>query len=238
MSVRLEVCVDSLESAVAAQEGGADRVELCSALSEGGLTPSLGLIEAVRAALSLPIHLMIRPRAGGFGYSATEIALMQRDIQLAKATGCDGVVLGVLRPDGRVDEARTRQLLEAAHPLSVTFHRAFDLTPNPLEALQVLIRLGLDRVLTSGQAATALEGLDCIAKLVEAARGRISIMPGGRVEQGLEAILRGSGAKEVHLSARKRLPGSGRSALEGHFGPHSVADRERIAQIKAALAQL
>lgn len=240
MGVRLEVPVDSLESALAARDGGADRIELCGALSEGGLTPSLGLIEAARAHLSIPIHVMIRPRAGDFCYSELELVAMRRDVQLAQNAGCNGVVFGFLNTDGSIDADRTKLLLDAARPLSVTFHRAFDLTPDPLEALQTLIELGADRVLTSGQAGAALEGVDLISELVKAARGRIIVMPGGGVEQGLEEIVQKSGVREVHLSARKTLrsPVQTQTALEGSLGTRQIADGKRIAQIKSRLARL
>lgn len=198
----LEVCVDSLDGCLAAAEGGANRVELCAALSEGGLTPSAGTIEAARAACALPIMVMIRPRGGDFVYSALEIDAMRRDIGVAKELGAHGVVLGALRPGGTVDEERTRELVAIARPMFVTFHRAFDETRDPFEALETLVRIGLDRVLTSGQAASVVGGLDRLAALVRAARGRIVVMPGGGVrESNVRELVARTGAHEVHSSA-------------------------------------
>jgi copper homeostasis protein len=198
----LEVCVDSVESALAAQAAGADRVELCQALFEGGLTPSAGLIEEVRARVSLKLAVMIRPRGADFCYSTTEFAVMKRDLLLARKLGADVLVLGLLKPDGTIDRERTWELLELARPLPVTFHRAFDMTRDPREALETLIGLGVDRVLTSGQERSALEGLDLIAELIQLAGDRIVVMPGGGLsERNLPKILRQSGAREFHVSA-------------------------------------
>jgi copper homeostasis protein len=201
--VQIEVCVDSAEGCAAAHEGGADRVELCASLSEGGLTPSLGTIEIARAVAPIPIVLMIRPRAGDFVYSPHELAVMERDIHYAKELDVAGVALGVLRADGTVDRERTRALVELARPLEVCFHRAFDMTRDPLEALETLIGLGIERVLTSGQSASALEGVECIAALVRAARGRIAVMAGGGVRaENVRHIVDASGVSAVHTSAR------------------------------------
>lgn len=231
----LEICVDSLDSALAAQAGGADRIELCSALSEGGLTPSLGLLETVREHLVIPIQVMIRPRGGDFCYSDLEFRAMRRDIELAKAAGADGVVFGLLQPDGRVDIERTRALLEAARPMSITFHRAFDLTSDPFIALETLIGLGVDRLLTSGQAATAYEGLDLIARLVTRADQRIKIMPGGGVEAHVGEIIEASGVSEVHCSARSPVPS--RHPGVSLVGPtRLVADQGRIRRLKRLMS--
>jgi len=198
----LEVCVDSVESALAAQAAGADRIELCQALFEGGLTPSAGLIEQVRSRVSLKLAVMIRPRGADFCYSEAEFAVMKRDLLLARKLSADVLVLGLLKPDGTIDRERTRELRELARPLPVTFHRAFDMTRDPREALETLIDLGVDRVLTSGQERSALEGLDLIAELVRLAGDRIVVMPGGGLnERNLARILRQSGAREFHVSA-------------------------------------
>jgi len=200
--ITLEVCVDSVESALAAQAAGADRIELCQALFEGGLTPSAGLMEEVRARVSLKLAMMIRPRGADFCYSDNEFAVMKRDLLLARKLGADVIVLGLLKPDGTIDRERTQVLLELARPLPVTFHRAFDMTRDPREALETLIDLGVNRVLTSGQERSALEGLDLIAELVRLAGDRIIVMPGGGItEQNLPKILRQSGAREFHISA-------------------------------------
>ena len=198
----LEVCVDSVEAAIAAQEGGAHRVELCANLLEGGTTPSAGTIQLARENLGIGLNVMVRPRGGDFCYSDTEFEVMKRDVELAKKLGADGVVFGILNEDGSVDTERTGALVALARPMNVTFHRAFDMSRDPYEALEDLIRLGIGRVLTSGQDFSALEGLDLITDLVQKAGGRIIIMPGGGVtERNVNKIVEQSGAKEVHVAA-------------------------------------
>lgn len=196
-----EVCVDSVESAVAAERGGADRVELCDNLLEGGTTPSGGAVEAARALLSLKLHAMIRPRGGDFCYSPVELDVMRRDVELAKRLGADGVVFGLLTEDAAVDLERTRALVELARPLSVTFHRAFDMTREPFRALEDLVALGVDRVLTSGQEASVVEGLDLVAELVRRAGDRIVVMPGGGLrERNIAKVVAATGARELHVT--------------------------------------
>jgi len=210
-----EVCVESVEAAVAAVQGGAHRVELCADLLEGGITPSAGTIALARARLGIRLHVLIRPRGGDFCYSATELAIMRHDIATARALGADGVVLGVLLPDGTVDAARTAELMAAARPLSVTFHRAFDVTRDPHEALEALIALGVDRVLTSGQESSALEGLDTLAALVRQAGDRITVMPGGGIRAGNVAkIVAGTAAREIHFTA-----GAAHGSRMAHHNP-------------------
>ena len=204
-----EVCVDSVEAALAAQAGGADRVELCADLLEGGTTPSAATIQLARQQLSIAMNVIIRPRGGDFDYSDVEFEVMQRDVELAKAWGADGVVIGILRPDGSVDVARTGALVRLARPMSVTFHRAFDMARDPYAALEDLIGLGIDRVLTSGQEASILEGLDLIVELVKRAGERIIVMPGGVNERSIKKIIQASGAREVHFVA----PGSKESLM-------------------------
>ena len=200
----LEICVDSLESERAAQEGGAQRVELCSALSEGGLTPSAGLIAAVRESLRIPVFVMVRPRGGEFFYAGDEFAVMKREIAAAKAYGADGVVLGVLLQDGAVDIERTGELVGLARPMGVTFHRAIDWAPRMEEALEQVIEAGADRVLTSGGAESALQSLDQITRLVERSEGRIGVMVCGKVRQdNIGEIARKTRASEFHASLRK-----------------------------------
>ncbi len=197
-----EVCVESVEAAKAAQAGGAHRVELCADLLEGGITPSAGTIALARDRLSVRLHVIIRPRGGDFCYSATEFAVMLRDVATAKALGADGVVIGVLQPDGAINAEHTAELIATARPLSVTFHRAFDVTRNPFEALETLIALGVERVLTSGQEASALEGADLVAELVRRAGDRIIVMPGGGIRAGNVAkVLAATGAQEIHFTA-------------------------------------
>jgi copper homeostasis protein len=205
--VTLEVCVDSLASAQAAKDGGASRLELCANLSAGGTTPSHGLIEQVRSRCDLKLHVLVRPRGGDFLYSDDEFAVMLRDVALAKSLGVDGVVIGALAADGAVDVVRMRSLIEAASPLSVTFHRAFDMAADPFAALDDVIALGCDRLLTSGQAVTAYAGRGLIAELVSRAGDRIAIMPGGGVSaQNAAAIVADTRVRELHASARVSLP--------------------------------
>jgi copper homeostasis protein len=199
-SLVIEVCVGTVDSALAAQEGGANRVELCDNLLEGGTTPSAGAIALARKHLSIDMNVIIRPRGGDFYYSDLEFAIMQHDIEVAKQHGANGVVIGLLTADGDIDVERTRALVEQARPLSVTFHRAFDMTRDPFAALETLIDLGIDRVLTTGQEDSVIEGLDLVAELVERAAGRIIVMPGGGNERNMAKIVERTGAKEVHVT--------------------------------------
>jgi copper homeostasis protein len=209
--VLFEACIGSAEAAIAAQDGGADRVELCANLLEGGTTPSAGSIQLARERIDIDLQVMIRPRGGDFCYTGVEFEIMKLDIEMAKKLGADGVVIGILNPDGSVDRARTGELVELARPMSVTFHRAFDMARDPYEALEDLIGLGVNRILTSGQEITAFEGLDLIADLVQKAGDRIVIMPGGGIhERNIERIVEQSGVKEVHAAA----PVSVASAME------------------------
>ncbi len=195
-----------MEGGLAAQEAGADRVELCGDLAEGGATPSAGMIQVVRSRLSIPLYVIIRPRGGDFCYSDPEFEVMQQDIARAKEASVDGVVFGILRKDGSVDAERTGALAALARPVRVTFHRAFDVARDPFEALEDLIRLGIDRVLTSGQEPSAHEGLDRIADLIRRADGRIVVMPGGGVhEQNIREIVEKTGATEIHASGSAPL---------------------------------
>jgi copper homeostasis protein len=198
--ILIEACVDSVPSALAAEAGGAERVELCDNMIEGGTTPSAGTIAEAKARLRIPVFAMIRPRGGDFLYSDVEYGVMRRDIGHARALGADGVVLGLLDRGGAVDVERTAALVEAARPLPVTFHRAFDVARDPEEALEALIRLGVARVLTSGQAPTAPEGAALIAGLVRQAGERIGILPGcGLDETNLREFVGRTGAREVHV---------------------------------------
>lgn len=198
-----EVCTDSVEGALAAQQGGAQRVELCADLVEGGVTPSLGQIRLVRQAASVGLQVLIRPRGGDFLYSKWEFLTMRSDILAAGDSGAQGVVLGILLPDGRVDVDRTGILVELARPMNVTFHRAIDMSHDPLKALEDLIELGVDRVLTSGCQPTAMQGAACIADLVRQAAGRIQIMAGGGITaSNLPQLLSATRVSEIHFSAR------------------------------------
>jgi len=201
--VLIEVCVDSVASAIAAERGGAARIELCGGLTEGGITPSAGLIEITRAAVSLPMHVMIRPRGGDFLYDAHEVEAMRRDIAVAKRLGADGVVLGLLDVDGNVDAARTRQLVDLARPLAVTFHRAFDMTADLLRALEDVCATGANRLLTSGGEQTSLQAEETLARLIDRAGRRIIVMPGSGIKpENARAFLQHTGAKEIHVGLR------------------------------------
>jgi copper homeostasis protein len=199
--LKFEICVDSIAGVIAAREAGAQRVELCASLIEGGITPSLGMIARARKVEGIGLHVIIRPRGGDFLYSAEEVEVMEADIEAAKAAGADGLVFGMLKPDGTIDAALTERLVARARPLAVTFHRAFDMTPDPFEALETLIDLGVERVLTTGQEASSLEGADTIAALIEAAGDRIIVMSGGMTPRTAERIVAMTGAREIHFAA-------------------------------------
>lgn len=205
MSVLLEICAGSYESVLSAVRGGAARVELCSGLEVGGLTPSIGLLRAAVAVPGIRKHVLVRPRGGDFLYTREELQLMADDIRMAGEAGADGVVTGVLTPEGDVDKEAMAQLVVAAGGMDVTFHRAFDLCRDPKRALEDIIALGCTRLLTSGQAATAEGGIPLIANLVEQAAGRLSVMPGcGVGVQNARKIIAATGACEIHASAKER----------------------------------
>jgi len=198
----IEICVNSIQSAIAAQQGGAARIELCDNLYEGGTTPSYAMIKMAVDRLDLGVHVMIRPRGSDFCYDDLEFELMQEDIQVCKDLGANGVVFGLLHNNGQVDVERTRQLVALSRPLSVTFHRAFDVTPNPNAALEDVIRAGADRLLTAGQQNKAPLGVKLIGELVEQAGSRIIIMPGsGLKKDNIKQFRDQTGACEFHLSA-------------------------------------
>lgn len=205
----LEICAGSVESAIAARDGGAQRIELCAALEVGGVTPSAGLIAEARKVNGLTLNVIIRPRGGDFLYNEYEVACMEKDIRTCRSLGVDGIVIGALTAEGDIDSAACQRLINAAEGMSVTFHRAFDMCRNPQKALEELIALGCHRVLTSGQAATAQTGIPLLKELVKQADNRIIIMPGCGVNSNNAAkILQATGANEIHASARKNV-GSG-----------------------------
>jgi copper homeostasis protein len=200
----LEVCAGSLASAIAAQEGGAYRVELCDNLYEGGTTPSIGTIELARLKLSIKLHVIIRPRGGDFLYTGLEYVIIKRDVDRCKNSRVDGVVIGFLTPDGRVDIERTREIVEMARPMAVTFHRAFDMSRDPFEALEDLKLTGVDRILTSGQKNGAPDGAELIARLIRQSGNKIIIMPGGGLnEHNISAFASQVQASEYHATLRR-----------------------------------
>ena len=197
-----EIVVYNIESALKAQEGGADRIELCDNPGEGGTTPSFGTIESVRQNVNLDVFVMIRPRGGDFLYSNYEFHSMKRDIHQCQKISVDGVVFRILNEDGTLDKKRCKALIDSARPLKVTCHRAFDMTRDPFEAMEDCIEVGFDRILTAGQQPQALAGASLIGELIKKATGRIAIMPGSGVnENTVQEILRKSGASEIHFSA-------------------------------------
>jgi copper homeostasis protein len=227
--VLLEVPVASMEDALAAQAGRADRLELNTALSLGGLTPSLGNLIEVTAAVTLPVLVMVRPRPGGFAYGEADFKVMQRDIDLALQYGASGIVFGILNADGRVDGDRCRALLRQMNGHTAVFHRAFDVTPDPLAALEQLIDLGFRRVLTSGQEQTAYNGAPRIAELIRRAAGRIEILPAGGINRfTLADVVARTGCNQVHASLRtQREDGSVRAHPHVSFGSAAKAPEDR-----------
>ncbi len=201
--IRLEICANSLTSALAAQNGGAYRVELCDNLKEGGTTPSFAHIALARKYLTIKLYPIIRPRGGDFLYSDLEIEIMKTDIEQCRHLGCDGVVFGILKKDGQVDKERCRELKQAAGNLGTTFHRAFDRCRDPFQALEEIIEMGFERILTSGLEISAIKGASLISKLIKQANNRIIIMPGAGIRpDNLKQLMQLTGASEYHTSAK------------------------------------
>lgn len=239
--MELEICVDSVESAIAAANGGAERIELCSALSEGGITPSAGLISAVRAAVDVQLFVIVRPRGGNFVYSNHELDAMRRDIQELKNRGVDGVVLGVLTSEDVIDIIQTRELIEMARPLQVTFHRAFDVCKDADRALEDVIACGADRLLTSGGKTDAVKGMNTLAALQQKAGDRIRIMAGGGIRMSnVRSVALGTGIREIHTSLSTQVrsaaydSGAEVNALHGGFTRFLVRENE-VRAFKSAL---
>jgi len=197
----LEICASNYQSALNAQIAGAHRIELCTELSVGGLTPSFGLLKHVLQNLKIPVFVLIRPRSGNFFFSESEFVIMTNDIKICKDLGCKGIVSGVLNEKGSIDIARTEKLIALSKPLPFTFHRAFDLTPDPFQALEHLIDLGVERILTSGQENSADLGIDLLQQLKEKANGRITILPGGGINSENSTLFMEAGFSELHASA-------------------------------------
>jgi copper homeostasis protein len=203
MNYIIEIATSDFATTESAVEGGADRIELCANLAEGGTTPSHGLIIKCREKFTVPIFPIIRPRGGDFLYGKDEFGIMARDIDLCKATGCEGIVLGMLNIDGTIDMIRMSDLVEQAYPMSVTFHRAFDRCRDPFVALEELIEIGCDRILTSGQKPSIADGVDLVAELNKAAANRIIIMPGSGVRKdNILMLAERTGCVEFHSSLR------------------------------------
>ncbi len=234
----IEIVVYNIESALKAQEGGADRIELCDNPAEGGTTPSFGIIEAVRQNVNMDVYVMIRPRGGDFHYSNYEFHSMKRDIDQCQKISVDGVVFGILNEDGTLDKKRCKELIDRARPLKVTCHRAFDMTRDPFEALEDCIEVGFHRILTAGHQTTALKGADLIAQLIVKANGRIAIMPGSGVnENTVEELVRTTKATEIHFSATafresvmqyRNQAIAGMGSEEGSEFKYRTVDPERV----------
>jgi copper homeostasis protein len=239
----VEIVVYNIESALKALDGGADRIELCDNPGEGGTTPSYGTIEIVRKNLGIDVYVMIRPRGGDFHYSSYEFHCMKRDIWQCQKLSVDGIVFGILNPDGSIDKKRCKELIDMARPLKVTCHRAFDMTRDPFQALEDCIEVGFDRILTAGQQTQAVRGAALIGELIKKANGRIAIMPGsGVTENTVGEIVTKSGAAEIHFSAATiRASGmqyknpeiSGMGSEEGSEYQVRTVDPDRIKKIRS-----
>jgi copper homeostasis protein len=240
MNFKIEICVDSIESALNAQIAGADRIELCDNLSEGGTTPGYGTIASIRNNLAIDVNVIIRPRGGDFLYSDYEYDIMRREIDICGECGVNGIVLGILHSEGSIDVERTAKLIECARPMTATFHRAFDMCSDPIKGIDDVIASGADRLLTSGQKDNAQEGAKLIGKLVDYAKHKIIIMPGGGInESNIAWIARTTGAKEFHSTCRKiidsemifRRQGISMGIAGGSEFSRKIADPEKITNI-------
>ncbi len=197
----VEICATSVQSAVNAENAGAERIELCSELAVGGITPSYGLLKEVLKNCSLPVFVLIRPRSGNFTYSDFEFETMKSDIKLCKELGCAGIVSGILKTDNSIDSIRTKELIELSKPLEFTFHRAFDLTRDAFQSLDELLELGADRILSSGQETSAEIGIDLLVKLKESANEKLTILPGGGINAENIHLFKEKGFREIHASS-------------------------------------
>lgn len=230
----LEICANSYQSAVNAEIAGAHRIELCSEISVGGVTPSLGLLKKVMHSLSIPVQVLIRPRSGNFHYSDKEFDIMKENIRLCKDLGCAGIVSGVLHKNNTIDLKRTSELIELSKPMSFTFHRAFDVVSKPKEALLKLLNLGVDRLLTSGQQEKAEDGIDLLIELQKLAKNKLTILPGSGINSKNCIHFKNTGFKEIHSSASKIISRNTHS----YFGetPQTVSDIDTIKNILDAIA--
>lgn len=238
--VILEVCVDTVDGLIAAVEGGADRIELCSALSIGGLTPSIGFMQKA-ASLDVPVYPLIRPRHGGFNYSVAEVDTIKRDIDKANDCGLPGIVIGASTRDGQLDATVLADLISHARPMDVTLHRAFDLVPDQQDALETAIELGFSRILTSGGEKTAMEGLEAISALVHAAKNRIAIMPGSGIQpSNVARFLKTLPIAEIHASCASLQKTEAGRLLELGFlsGPPKQTDADVVREMKAEISKI
>jgi copper homeostasis protein len=240
----LEACVNSVQSAIEAERGGADRVELCENMADGGCTPGIGSVVILRKYLKTDLFVMIRPRGGDFLYSDVEFEIMKQDILRVKDAGADGVVFGILKPEGTIDRQRMKEMADLARPMKITCHRAFDLTSDPYQAMEDLISIGIDRILTSGQAENALVGAPLIKKLLAQSKRRISILAGGGIkENNIREVIAATGADEYHVyltksvsSAMSFIRGNVALGKTGHTEYESViVDAEKINRVKNIL---
>ncbi len=230
----LEICANSYQSAVNAEIASAHRIELCSEISVGGITPSLGLLKKVLQSLTIPVHVLIRPRSGNFTYSDKEFEIMKENIRLCKDLGCAGIVSGVLHEDNSIDLKRTKELIELSKPMSFTFHRAFDIVSKPKEALLQLIALGVHRLLTSGQQEKAEDGIDLLLELQKLAKNKLTILPGSGINSENCIHFKNTGFTEIHSSASKIIS----SRTHSYFGntPQIVSDINSIKNILDSIA--
>ncbi|OAD45159.1 copper homeostasis protein CutC [Polaribacter atrinae] len=227
--MKLEICANSYQSALNAQKAGADRIEVCSELSIGGITPSFGLLKKIAEDLTIVTNVLIRPRSGNFYYSDDEFLLMKENIKLCKKLGFNGIVSGVLNNDDSIDIERTKELISLSKPLSFTFHRAFDCVKNPQEALKQLIALKVDCILTSGQQEKAENGIELLKELQKLAKDKLIILPGSGINKKNTYLFKQAGFKEIHASASKIIS-TERSFFFGNT-PQTISDKETIKEI-------
>lgn len=234
--MKLEICANSYQSAINAQKAGADRIELCSELSVGGITPSYGLLKKISEEITIPIHVLIRPRSGNFCYSDDEFNIMKENITLCKELGFNGIVSGVLHTDNSIDIARTKEILELSKPLSFTFHRAFDCVTNPEESLQQLIKLSVDRILTAGLEEKAEDGIDVLIELQKIAKNKLIILPGSGINAKNVVLFKEAGFKEIHTSASKIIAQKNKNSYFENY-PQTVSDVAIIKEILKAIGK-
>ena len=227
--MKLEICANSYQSAINAQNAGADRIELCSELSVGGITPSYGLLKKVSEDITIPVNVLIRPRSGNFCYSDDEFEIMKQDIEFCKKLGFNGIVSGVLNADNSIDIERTQELIQLSKPLSFTFHRAFDCVPKPKESLEQLINLKVDRILTSGLQEKAAQGIELLIELQKLAENKLIILPGSGINTKNAHLFKEAGFKEIHTSASKIINNE-KSVFFGNR-PLTVSDITTIKEI-------